>query len=68
MCVACRKLIQTAVDQFGGIDILILNAGVSAHSLFKDIADLEIFKTLMNTNFFGYLYPANFPFEFCKLL
>ena len=37
----CQKLIQTAVDTFGGIDVLICNAGISMRALFDDL-DLSV--------------------------
>ena len=43
---------------FGQIDIMILNAGVSAHFLFEEIEDVSVFKQMMEINFFGYLYPT----------
>jgi NAD(P)-dependent dehydrogenase (short-subunit alcohol dehydrogenase family) len=55
-------LIDTAVDHFGRIDILILNAGVSAHFLFEEVQDVDVFKRLMDINFFGYLYPTRYDF------
>jgi NADP-dependent 3-hydroxy acid dehydrogenase YdfG len=51
-------MIEAAIENFNHIDILILNAGVSAHFIFEEIEDLTIFKQLMDTNFFGYLYPT----------
>jgi len=53
-------LIDTAIEHFGTIDVLILNAGVSAHAMFDEIEDMSIFRSLMNTNFFGYLYPTKY--------
>jgi NAD(P)-dependent dehydrogenase (short-subunit alcohol dehydrogenase family) len=38
-----RKLVDVAVENFGGIDILILNAGISAHVKFEEIEDLGVF-------------------------
>jgi len=46
------------VERFGGLDILITNAGINAHVYFEDIQDLSIYEKLMKTNFFGYLYPT----------
>ncbi|HMJ46842.1 MAG TPA: SDR family oxidoreductase [Ferruginibacter sp.] len=51
----CKLFINSTISQFGGIDILINNAGISMRSLFRD-ADLEVFKKLMNINFFGAVY------------
>ena len=33
----CEKLIRTAVDAFGGIDVMICNAGISMRALFDDL-------------------------------
>lgn len=43
---------------FSQIDYLILNAGVSAHFLFEECDDINVFKKMMDTNFYGYLYPT----------
>ncbi|MES2429315.1 MAG: SDR family oxidoreductase [Bacteroidota bacterium] len=51
----CKKFIDSTIDTFGGIDILINNAGVSMRSLFKD-ADIEVIEKVMNINFYGTLY------------
>jgi len=48
------------------IDIMILNAGISAHFKFDEIKDLTVFKQLMDTNFFGYLYPTKFALPYLK--
>lgn len=52
---SCALFINSTIKQFGGIDILINNAGVSMRSLLKD-AELEVFKKVMDINFFGSLY------------
>jgi len=51
----CQQAIQQAVDHFGGIDLLINNAGVSHHSRFED-TDLSVFERMMEVNYFGALY------------
>ncbi len=48
----CERLIQTAIDTFGRIDILICNAGISMRALF-DECDLEVLHRLMDVNFWG---------------
>lgn len=62
----CKNLIETAVKHFERIDILILNAGISAHAQFEDVPDMEIFHQLMNTNFFGYVYPTKYALPYLK--
>ncbi len=48
----CRGLIETAVANFGRVDILICNAGLSMRALFDDV-DLEVLHRLMDVNFWG---------------
>ena len=48
----CRELIDTAVREFGGVDVLICNAGLSMRALFDDV-DLEVLHRLMDVNFWG---------------
>src|SRR5688572_5525980 len=47
---SCQLFIESTIAQFGGIDILINNAGISMRSLFKD-ADVEVFRKLMDINY-----------------
>jgi short-subunit dehydrogenase len=48
----CRHFIESTIEVWGGIDILINNAGVSMRALVKE-TDLNVFKKVMDTNFFG---------------
>jgi short-subunit dehydrogenase len=51
----CRDLVAQAVAQFGRIDALINNAGISAQALFADVTaqDLHWYETLMKVNHWG---------------
>ena len=51
----CKMFIDSTIKQFGGIDILINNAGISMRSLLVD-AELDVFKKIMDINFFGTVY------------
>jgi short-subunit dehydrogenase len=55
----CRQLIESTLKIFGGIDILINNAGVSMRGLFND-TKVATFQHLMNVNFWGALYCTKF--------
>jgi short-subunit dehydrogenase len=55
----CRHFIEAAIRQFGSIDILINNAGISMRALFKE-ADPEVIKKLMDINFFGAVYCSKY--------
>lgn len=51
----CRALIDQTIAQFGGIDSLINNAGISAQALFADVKaqDLAWYEQLMRINLWG---------------
>lgn len=48
----CKRLIDRAVEAFGGVDVLICNAGLSMRALFDD-CDLKVLHRLMDVNFWG---------------
>jgi short-subunit dehydrogenase len=55
----CRNLMEKAVARFGGIDVLINNAGISMRALFEDV-DLEVIRRLMDVNFWGTVYCTKY--------
>lgn len=55
----CKNLIDKTIDRFGGIDILINNAGISMRALFNDM-DLSVMERLMAVNFWGTVYCTKF--------
>src|SRR5258708_98453 len=42
---------REALGMFGGLDILVLNAGVSQRALVKDTS-MDVYRSIMETNFF----------------
>jgi len=58
----CRHFIQSTINVFGGIDVLINNAGISMRALLKD-ASTEVLRNVMNVNFFGAVYCTKFALE-----
>ncbi len=51
----CKNLVMTAVEQFGRVDVLINNAGISMRALFEE-TDIEVIRRLMDVNFWGMVY------------
>ncbi len=51
----CKRFIESTVQVFGGIDILINNAGISMRGLFKDL-EVDVIKKVMDVNFYGTVY------------
>lgn len=48
----CRALIEKAASTFGGLDILVCNAGISMRALFDEV-ELDVLHRLMDVNFWG---------------
>ncbi len=59
----CRKLIDNTIKQFGRIDILINNAGISMRALFKDV-EIDVLKRLMDVNFWGTVYCTKYAIPY----
>lgn len=55
----CKQLIDSAVDHFGKIDVLINNAGISMRALFEDL-ELDVLKNVMDVNFWGTVYCTKY--------
>lgn len=54
---AVESAVALAMERFGGIDLLVCNAGVTQRSAFAD-TDLAVFQRIMAVNFFGALHCA----------
>lgn len=63
----CRSFIAHAVDKFGGIDVLVNNAGVSMHANFDEIADTDVYERLMRINLMGSVWPTHAALAHLKL-
>jgi len=59
----CRKLIEAAVNKFGGIDVLINSAGISMRALFEK-TDLNVIRKVMDTNFWGTVYCTHYALPY----
>jgi short-subunit dehydrogenase len=59
----CELLIQKTIENFGKIDILINNAGLSMRALFEEM-DLKVLKQLMDINFYGAVYCTKYALPY----
>lgn len=54
-----ERMVQEALSQFGSIDVLVCNAGVSMRAMFEDLS-LETFRSVMDINFYGTVYATKY--------
>jgi short-subunit dehydrogenase len=54
-----QQMARLAMEQFGGIDILINNAGISMRALFEEV-DLDVIRKVMDINFYGALFATKY--------
>jgi short-subunit dehydrogenase len=59
----CKRLIEKTVEKYGGIDILINNAGISMRASFLEV-DLNVLHRLMNVNFWGTVYCTKYALQY----
>jgi short-subunit dehydrogenase len=52
----CKKIIDAAMTEFGRIDTLVNNAGMTMWAKFEDIKDMSIMERIMQVNYMGAVY------------
>lgn len=55
----CERMIDEAVGAFGGIDILVLNAGTATYGSLDELDSFAPITGAMAVNFFGAAYPTH---------
>lgn len=58
----CRRFIESTVEAFGGIDILINNAGITMKALFEE-AEFDTIRKVMDVNFWGAVYCTRYALQ-----
>ncbi len=58
----CRNFIESSLKQFGKINILINNAGISMRALMQE-TELETLRQVMDINFWGTVYCTKFALD-----
>jgi short-subunit dehydrogenase len=62
----CRELINRSIAEYGRIDTLINNAGISMHARFDELDSLEPTERLMRINYFGSVYCTHYALPHLK--
>lgn len=61
----CVKIVEYAVDNFGKVDVLINNAGLTAEGTLEESSP-EVFKKLMDVNFLGSVFMTKAALPYIK--
>jgi short-subunit dehydrogenase len=62
----CRNLIERTVGEYGRIDTLINNAGISMWTPFDQVQDLSILDNIMRVNYLGAVYCTHYALPHLK--
>jgi short-subunit dehydrogenase len=62
----CKNLIDKTVEEYGRIDTLFNNAGITMSAKFEEISDLDLFETIMKVNYLGSVYCTYYALPFLK--
>lgn len=58
----CKNFIETTIQKFNQVDVLINNAGISMRGMFRETS-LETLRRVMDINFWGTVYCTKFALE-----
>lgn len=59
----CKRLVETTVSEYGKVNILVNNAGLSMRAVFDDV-NLSVLHRLMNVNFWGTVYCTKYALPY----
>jgi len=62
----CGRLIEAAVEEFGRIDTLVNNAGISMHARFDELGDLDAVDRITGINYLGSVYCTFYALPYLK--
>jgi short-subunit dehydrogenase len=62
----CSRLIDAAISEFGRLDTLVNNAGISMHARFDQLGDVSAVERITAINYFGSVYCTWFALPHLK--
>jgi short-subunit dehydrogenase len=62
----CKRLIERCVAEYGRIDTLINNAGITMWAKFDEIQDIAMIERIMHVNYFGSVYCTYYALPYLK--
>ncbi|KAL3683484.1 hypothetical protein R1sor_001506 [Riccia sorocarpa] len=62
----CKSLIEQAVNHFGHLDHVVLNAGVANSFFLSEATDTKGFPVVLDTDFWGNVWPAYYALPYLR--
>lgn len=62
----CERLIAAAISEFGRLDTLVNNAGISMHARFDELANLDSVDHITRINYLGSVYCTHYALPHLK--
>lgn len=62
----CKHLIESSIEEFGKIDMLVNNAGITMWAYFDEVTDLKIMERIMQVNYLGSVYCTYYALPHLK--
>ena len=62
----CKTLVEKTIATFGRLDMLINNAGLAVVALFAEYPDLDLFRHVIDVNFYGAIHCSYFALPYLK--
>ncbi len=62
----CQNLIEKTVAEYGRLDTLVNNAGISMWVKFDELKDLSVFERMMRVNYLGSVYLTAYALPYLK--
>ncbi|GAQ90411.1 hypothetical protein KFL_006360030 [Klebsormidium nitens] len=59
----CREAVEQAAKHYGRLDCVVLNAGVAHIYKFEEVQETEGFRSIMDVNFWGYVFCAKYALK-----
>ncbi|GJL53397.1 MAG: short chain dehydrogenase [Nitrospirales bacterium] len=63
---ACYRLVQRTMETFGGLGVLVNNAGMAMRATLEEVSNLSLFEHLMKVNYLSSVYCTKYALPYLK--